>query len=1254
MNIRETSWANQKSMQRPPEISDPEDNSEDDVHNVSFGATTSPMYHKGPLSTFSRGDSGKNQIGRFNSEREVDNNDENKEEQANNYGISNLAKAFSPKHDAFAHKEDLVDLEDDYENYEQSSNATDSKNNEKAMKSIKYPTVSALVKPIIPNKSHHGIPTADDNNSDKHSETDPYEDIHSVGFAAGTGLFSAIGSLKAPISPNDNYFQEFEDEAEIYENIEANPANPTISSLAKVFANVKKENLFDPNENASKNNNNSNEKNNTINGLVLKPSLKKQDTDDNSGSNSNSSSSNSNSDGPGLQGLIGNLIASNQKPANKNENQNNNSSQNQSPSQKPSINNNNNNSLESLIMAMSPDKKKWTNFNELDNKKATQQNTTPSVASPNKTNNETKPNNYSVLNAAVIQAKIPSIDSKDTVDSKEPTSQTSTNMNDTKNSTIGALVKGLMSPSKTTNTTSQVVQKDSSSNNTTADNSTFTSPTNQKANSKVKEIANIFQPNQTTWSQANKKLESSSKQPSIDNQTASSTSAPNAGSSIYSVLGNLANQNVIVNPNMKFNEAGNDKNEKLANESPKYSAIGNLVNQNMKNTLNKIDDSANPNAKPIDNKANTPGLNDLIQQTIAQNRKDSTNTSPSKVINKSPGLNELIAQNINKASDNNFVVNLIDDNDIENDVDEEEEEVNHEEIEDDEDEQREEYLRKKRAEDEKKLELAKKKQKDHRGSLSSDFDEGDVDDAVHGIDIEPPIGFSKNANVNTNQPSSSSGGSVFGFSSTANTGTAVLLNALNNNKNLITYPEANAAIDYVEFSTSESDFYMNNENYSSEINNLKKQFDLNTNSNNTVISQQLKFKQNEVMHLKQLLDETIKQKKNLENELKTIQDKKKDLEAVLTKTQDLLVEKEQTQLDVDNKNNKSEIALKSNAHEIKKLNSEIVDLKSEKQNLETRLALLQANPKTFDSPLVQQLNEQNERLSVEIKALKHQIDELNKDRNLLSEHKEELSARLDESEMSVNKHQEALEKAILQFNLEKAVIRDENVKLKSDMQEAIRMKTHLNEEIQRIKIEIKENKLEIEKLVREKQEIERSLDKEKHEKERLKNKYDTDINAYKEQQLQLIEKLGFTEAKLISVEKEYKHCKTTIQEKQMQLDEHKNELIRLKNDLSVQESLLNKEKEEKIKLSAKNESIQERLRLMQDENLNLKKQQQEIIDTHKYEKLHSASLKELERKKMDSDKEVNLLKQDLNILNQKLFNAELELKTQKHVSNSIN
>jgi hypothetical protein len=65
--------------------------------------------------------------------------------------------------------------------------------------------------------------------------------------------------------------------------------------------------------------------------------------------------------------------------------------------------------------------------------------------------------------------------------------------------------------------------------------------------------------------------------------------------------------------------------------------------------------------------------------------------------------------------------------------------------------------------------------------------------------------------------------------------------------------------------------------------------------------------------------------------------------------------------------------------------------------------------------------------------------------------------------------------------------------------------------------------------------------------------------------------------------------KTALQEKQAQLDEHKDTMVKLRSELNTQEGLFNKEKGEKIRLSARNESIEERFKQIQELNAFFKK-----------------------------------------------------------------
>ena len=784
---------------------------------------------------------------------------------------------------------------------------------------------------------------------------------------------------------------------------------------------------------------------------------------------------------------------------------------------------------------------------------------------------------------------------------------------DIKNSTISALVnqnistnqKGYMDSS----TESQLKQQNSlpqgnkNSANQFSANSSPVKVQNDTKNSALSALVNqhISLPKENEIS---KPTTSDAPKPQQDNKN--------------SALATLVSQTIILPKNnadlsKPVTPDSSPAKQKQSQEN-KYSTLSGLVNQHISIPKGNDDylNSFTSDSSPVkQNNSKNGALNNLVSQTVLL---------PSANVSKPPIPESSLIKpqiNPNKKSDEHF---------------------------DDEDDRKEEYLRQKRAEQEKALDMAIKKQKDHGNSLSSDFedddDENDVDVEEYdigdnGIVVEPPIGFS----INSGNISSSLGT----FSPSVDNEIDLSHFKKKNNNDL----KKGNLIDIVDISTSESDLFLRNDLKSSETNNFKKQFDLLSNSS-TVVNQQLKAKQTEVLQLKQQLEEALNEKKQLENQLKASNDKKKDLEAVLESTKSVLKEKEKTQLDIGSKSNESDVILRKNSLMIKDLQNELSNLKNDKRNLESRLHVLQSNNKNEEAALVQSLNEQNEKYAIEIKALKNQIEELHTDRNKLSERKEELSCLLDESDSQLSEQKTVLKNIINKSELEKAMMKTENVKLKNELTELNEQKKKLIEEIQQLKLELRDVKFEIEKLTKEKQELEKGMDREARDKENIKKKYESEVSSYKDQQLQLIEKLGFTEAKLVSAEKEYKYCKNTLQEKQAQLDELKGTLTKINSELNVQEGLLNKEKEEKIRLSAKNESIEDRLRNLQEENNNLKREHSDFVETSKYEKIHTISLKELERKKIDSEKEVNLLKQDLDILNQKLHNAELELKNEKH------
>jgi hypothetical protein len=459
--------------------------------------------------------------------------------------------------------------------------------------------------------------------------------------------------------------------------------------------------------------------------------------------------------------------------------------------------------------------------------------------------------------------------------------------------------------------------------------------------------------------------------------------------------------------------------------------------------------------------------------------------------------------------------------------------------------------------------------------------------------------------------------------------------------------------------TSDSEIFMHNLNVLSKAHRQKSTSDKNL----KMLNQQFDQAQNEIVRLTALLQDMTRQKTDLDfknmslsNQIKILGEEKGRLENELRKSEQKLIDREKSYYESMNSSNKTDPTAKANVNEIINLRKEIISLKEEKSKADGKLTLLQASTKSTtgvnvvgSSQLMTTLGEQNDKLSIEIKALKQQIEELNKDRNSLSQYKEQLTNRLDESEMNVNMHQEALEKAVMQYSMEKATMKEEIGRLKAEIHEVTESKKKLIDEIQRLQMTAKDCKHEIDLLLREKASLEQLLEKERNEKDGVRTRYDADSYTHKEHHIQLIEKLSANEAKLQTLETEYSIAKNALQEKQNQVSELKDELIKLKVEFNLLENKLASEKEERIRVASKNETAEERLRTVVEENSSLRKQHQDYVESQKIDKLNTVSLASLERKKIESENEKNLLKQDLNILNQRLQNAELVLNNQKNL-----
>lgn len=151
---------------------------------------------------------------------------------------------------------------------------------------------------------------------------------------------------------------------------------------------------------------------------------------------------------------------------------------------------------------------------------------------------------------------------------------------------------------------------------------------------------------------------------------------------------------------------------------------------------------------------------------------------------------------------------------------------------------------------------------------------------------------------------------------------------------------------------------------------------------------------------------------------------------------------------------KSELEARKESNDVLILRKEINDLKDDKMTLENKLAVLQttaamvaaaggaashlggaggSNSLRASDEITGPLVSQNQSLSIKVRELENQIEELNRDRKELVTYKEELLTRVNETENEIEKQNEALQFAVLQFNVEKKALNDDIAKNKREL-----------------------------------------------------------------------------------------------------------------------------------------------------------------------------------------------------------------------------
>lgn len=148
---------------------------------------------------------------------------------------------------------------------------------------------------------------------------------------------------------------------------------------------------------------------------------------------------------------------------------------------------------------------------------------------------------------------------------------------------------------------------------------------------------------------------------------------------------------------------------------------------------------------------------------------------------------------------------------------------------------------------------------------------------------------------------------------------------------------------------------------------------------------------------------------------------------------------------------KTDLEARKETNDVMILRKENVELKDDKLLLKNKLAMLETkvaveaaaalggsgagsnNPLRSSDELTAPLVSQNQSLSIKVRELENQIDELNRDRKHLLTYKDELVARVSETESEIEKQNDALQFAVLQFNVEKKALNEEIAKNKREL-----------------------------------------------------------------------------------------------------------------------------------------------------------------------------------------------------------------------------
>ncbi|XP_064633514.1 ankyrin repeat domain-containing protein 26-like isoform X4 [Lineus longissimus] len=266
------------------------------------------------------------------------------------------------------------------------------------------------------------------------------------------------------------------------------------------------------------------------------------------------------------------------------------------------------------------------------------------------------------------------------------------------------------------------------------------------------------------------------------------------------------------------------------------------------------------------------------------------------------------------------------------------------------------------------------------------------------------------------------------------------------------------------------------------------------------------------------------------------------------------------------------------------------------------------------------VREAADKLKTELYGTKLELDRLKSrtkdDQRLLTTENEELTTRIEDLKHDIKLNEEALAHASMQYTTQLNSLKTENSLLSSSLDKERVAKDKLDSELESLRTRYNHASNELERAQMARTELERNIQREREEWNRSMDRKDQEMNALKDTNQSLYQRVGIAETKLGAVENELSVANTSLLERTAILTNLQREVDQRRSSHDNQEYALRKEKEDNAKLQARLDSTLEKMSTAQHECLSMKQE----LDTYR----NSSSLKD--RAAMDSqDKFAELL-----------------------------